>query len=165
MIPDGRRAVDLTMHHPRCSCHPADSAETPAEDTALALPQELWCIGDSSAATALAELVPEARVEHVSSTADLVTRLENGGRPQVIVACCESGTHPSLPVLAALRAHPHMPRHGVFVRLVNPLRTHVVRCAKLGLVNVLAADAEAALVQRRLRAALRHRARAMDVRP
>ncbi len=158
-------AVELTMHHTRCACHPSNSPEAPLEEDALTGHQELWCIGDSCAATALAELVPEARVEHVASTADLVTRLEAGGRPQVIVACCESGAHPSLPVLAALRAHPHMPRHGVFVRLSNPLRTHVVRCARLGLVNVLAADAEAALVQRRLRAALCHRTRAMDVRP
>jgi|GEM_PF-4422183 hypothetical protein len=152
------------MQQPRCSCHPIE-ADRHRGSCSAASRSELWCIGDSSAAGALADLVPEAEVAHLASSAELVTRLEDGGSPKIIVACCDTGSHPSLPVLAALRTHPHMPRHGVFVRLTQPLRAHVVRCARMGLVNVLAADAEASLVQRRLRAALNYRPRATDVRP
>ena len=150
-IKDGEHQHHAVLLVPQSWFPEAAAAAPQSNDAQRVL---VYCIGDENSAAMLHRVLPDATVVRLADTGELVRQLETGACPALVMAALTNGGDPALQTLAALKSHPQMPRHGLYVRLAAPLRTHVVHCGRLGLVNVLAPDADETTLRARLGAAL-----------
>lgn len=127
-----------------------DGKPAPATSTAAHAPG-IWVAGRepflSSAAAAVGQQVSHAAF---STMAALLVALERDPVPAVVVIEVPDGSGFELEVVAALRRHPSLHGSSLVVALETPTRRMVLKCAALGIADVIPAGLDQAMLGERL---------------
>ena len=136
-----------------------DTTPTPARRaTNLGQPNPVVCIDADTVADRGASILESGTVERLSDVGSLEAWLQKGHVPALVIARIAGGTEDDLDELARLtRDHP-LREYPVMVLLENPVKRTVLRCGRLGLVNVLPDQAHPDVAWRRVALWLRRRA-------
>ncbi len=139
-----------------------DTAPKPAAPTILTTnlgqPIPVVCIDADAVADRIASQLESGAVERLANVGSLEAWLGQGRLPALVIARITGGADDDLEELARLKRDRLFRGHPVIVLLEHPVKRTVLRCGRLGLVNVLPAQDHPDMVWRRVARWLRRRA-------
>jgi hypothetical protein len=137
------------------SARPTSHVAANPDDELLDRHPPVVCIDAPDVAAHLAKQFPEWEVLLLPTKDDLRTVLDEGLRPTVLIVRVRAGEDALLDELSKLKNEPRMRGCPIMILLENAVERTVMRCGKLGLVNVLPSTVDPDVVRRRLTPKLR----------
>ncbi|MAG56829.1 MAG: hypothetical protein CMJ83_11100 [Planctomycetes bacterium] len=136
----------------------ATSSDAPIQRARRAAPTQalapVVCVGDEALAPALSQALENREVLSLADSSALVSLLTTSS-PELVIVRIADGDEAAIRGLARLKhEHDTMRGHPVVVLLENPVKSTVLLCGRLGLVNVLPASVGVDVIARRIRPTL-----------
>lgn len=132
---------------------PTPAPQVAPEVAASSVPGLVLFLGRSELAAAIGERFGESLVR-IEKLSQVVAQLEQHAPPDLVFVEVATGEEHLLPIVGSLARQPGMKGRAVVVLLDEPTRSTVLRCAHLGLWNVLPSAEETEIIAARSQALL-----------